>query len=349
MKSHLLRTMLILTVVFLITGNMLVHAQKRGRSEQTVKPFIWLQTGLLNEDGDNNHPSFIFKRARFGLAGKAAEKVDYHFMVEAIHGAEFDPKLYQAWIGYRLDRDFSLRVGQFKYPFGIEAYPGFPFWKFIDASYVTNGIVKELGRNNPGEASGIYRDIGIEIAGRHRFDRDYSAGYKFMIMNGNGINTTDDNDNKDFVFHGNLQTPGNVGLGISFYSGAYDEPGETSSSSENAFGFDFVWNSEINNRDLRIQAELMAAVYDTQGGDPEPWGYYVFGTYYFTRKIELGMRYDFYEPDELEPAVENYKRVTLLFGYNIAKDQIIRINLDMIDDESDDIDYVFQLLCQIAI
>ncbi|PKK82531.1 MAG: hypothetical protein CVT49_13335 [candidate division Zixibacteria bacterium HGW-Zixibacteria-1] len=349
MKNHVLRTAVILAVIILLTGGLAVNAQKRGSTTSDIKPFVWLQTGLLTEDDNDTSPSFIFRSARFGFFGEATTDIEYHLMIEALQGSTFDPKLYQAWIGYKIGKEFGIRVGQFKYPFGIEAYPGIVYWKFINPSYVTEAIVKEMGRKGVDEESGVYRDIGIEAAGRHEFDRDYSANYNFMLMNGNGINTTDDNDHKDVVVHGNLNTPSGLKLGVSYFQGKSVSATDDRGLSESAFGFDFVWVNKINDRDFRLQGELITAIYEAPGRDPEPWGYYLYGSYFFTREIELGLRYDFYNPDALAPEVDNWKRATLMFGYSFARDQMIRINYEIIDDENDDMDYIFQVLCQIAL
>lgn len=349
MKNNIPKTALILAVMILLTCVMTVQAQKRATSASEIKPFVWLQTGLLNEDDNDTSPSFICRSARVGLYGKATRDIDYQLMFEAIHGADLDPKLYDAWIEYKFSRNFGLRVGQFKYPFGIEAYPGIVYWKFIDPSYVTEAIVREMGRKGAGEESGVYRDIGIEAAGRYQFEHDYSATYNIMLMNGNGINTTDNNDHKDIVLHGNLDTPSGLKLGVSYFQGKAVSETITEGLSESAFGFDFSWKNEINDRPFMLQGELMTAIYEQRGRDPEPWGYYLYGTYFFTEEIEIGLRYDYYDPDELEPGVDNNKRATLLFGYSFAKDQLIRVNYEIIDNEYEDMDYVFQVLCQIAL
>ena len=120
--------------------------------EPTYRPFLWVQPSFSNDEKDGKASTFHLKRTRFGTKGMVDERVGYDLMLEGIS----DPKVMQGWIDYILHPLYTIRVGQFKYPFGIEAYPGFIHWKFINPSFVTGGIVKELGRLDPGESSGLF-------------------------------------------------------------------------------------------------------------------------------------------------------------------------------------------------
>lgn len=348
MKCKSLILTLVLVAVFLTAGLTHVRAQKDcTKFKATYKPFYWLQAGFANEETEVENSTFQFRRARFGLKGMVCEKIGYHLMIEGIHGG-FAPKVYQAWIDYEFSPLANIRVGQFKYPFGIEAYPGFIWWKFITPSYVTTGIVKELGRINLGDESGLLRDIGVQLSGIHEFNNDLSALYKVMLMNGNGINKTDNNDRKDIVVRGILQTPG-AKFGLSYYNGSFRPTFGPENYGEWALGGDFTWVHDVNDNVFRFQAELITASYETILDDIKPWGYYFYGTWTAIPGPEIGLRFDFYEEDRNDEDLSERKRITLGAGYYFSKGNKVVINYELIDDDVYDTDNLLNAIFQIAL
>jgi hypothetical protein len=342
------------TLAFILAFFVLPKGEASDRNFQpTVKAFYWLQAGFLNDETEKSNPTFQFRRARFGLKGMVQEKIGYHLMVEGIHDG-IDPKVYQAWITCKLHPLANIRVGQFKYPFGIEAYPGFVWWKFYNPSFVSGGIVKEMGRKGADDPSGLFRDIGVEVAGTYIINDHYTATYKFIMMNGNGINKTDNNDFKDVILHGILKAPYGIELGASCYMGRYEDnvdiiDYDSVNYCEWAIGLDLTWKYKLLENDLRFQGELITADYETNGDDIKPWGYYIYGTYFVLPQVEAGIRYDFYEPDKNAAVTVEKKRVTLLAGYHFAEDQQININYEIIDDDASDRDNLLTVLFQITL
>ena len=117
-------------------------AQDVQKFEPTFTPFFWGQASVLNDESDGKILSFQLKRSRLGAKRMVHEKIGYHFMVEGLISSQ-ETRLLQAWINYKLQPLANIRIGQFKYPFDIEAYPGVINWKFINNSFVTVGFVKE--------------------------------------------------------------------------------------------------------------------------------------------------------------------------------------------------------------
>lgn len=348
MKTALKLTLAAIAILTITVNHS--SAQTTGtKFKPSVKTFYWLQTGYLNNETDGSNPTFQFKRARFGIKGKVLENVGYHLMIEGIHDG-VDPQLYQAWIDYYLHPLANIRIGQFKYPFGLEAKPGFVFWKFIDPSYVTSGIVNNLGRINTGDSNGLFRDIGAMISGKHKINDDFTAGYEFMVFNGNGILTTDNNSAKDFAFRGNLKAPYGLHFGVAYYMGKFFNSTDSTDYDENAIGIEFMMEHEVAQRMLRLQGEYIMATYETSSDDIKPQGYYVYGTYYVIPKmVELGVRYSFYEPNKDAATTVERTKTTLGATYYLGKNQLIRLNYDLIEDDVTNSDNIMTLLFQITL
>jgi len=336
-----------IVALMFLTGSKSV-AQDVKKFEPTFTPFFWGQASVLNDETDGKNSSFQLKRSRIGAKGMVHEKIGYHFMVEGLISSQ-ETRLLQAWINYKLHPLADIRIGQFKYPFGIEAYPGFINWKFINNSFVTVGFVKELGRKNSGESSGFFRDVGAQLAGVHKFnDSGYSVGYKVMLMNGNGILKTDNNEEKDVVLHTNLGAPLGINFGVSYFKGTFENDTNPSSLDESAFGFDFTWQHKLLAKDFRIQGEYMRANYKTAADDIEPWGFYIYGTCFVIPKVELGLRYDYYESNDKVKGGTDQKRMTLSAGYYVTKYQRINLNYEVREDDMKYTDNLLAAQFQIA-
>ncbi len=313
----------------------------------TFTPFLWLQSSFVNDETAGKNATFQLTRARLGASGMVREKISYHLMMEGVLGGK-TTALLQAWMEYELHPLAALRIGQFKYPFGIEAYPSIIYWKFIDPSFVTNGITRELGRINPEQSSGSFRDIGVQLAGELESQNGFALGYKIMAMNGNGILQTDNNANNDMALRGHLKMPRGINLGASYFRGKFTSTTALAAFAESAFGVDVAWNHKALGRELRIQGEYILANYETSGDDIEPRGYYLYGAYFFLPKVELGIRYDAFQPNKNLSQTVNQKRTTLLAGYYFDKTQRITVNYEIRDDGLKGTDNILTALFQIA-
>ncbi len=344
-----LRVSLIAIAILAITMNFASAQTSAKKFEPSVTTFYWLQSGYLNDETDGSDPTFQFKRARVGIKGKVLDNVGYHLMIEGIHNG-LEPRLYQAWIDYYLHPLANVRIGQFKYPFGLEAKPGFVFWKFIDPSFVTGGIVNNLGRINTGDSNGLFRDIGAMVSGKHKINEDFTAGYEAMVFNGNGIWNTDNNSAKDFALRGILEAPYGTHLGLAYYMGQFFNNTDSTDYDESAIGLEFMMEYELAMRMLRVQGEYIMATYKTSGADIKPAGYYVYGTYYvLPEMVELGVRYAFFEPNSDAATTVERTKTTLGATYYLGKNQLIRLNYDIIDDDVTDADNLMTLLFQITL
>ncbi len=288
---------------------------------------VWVVSNYQYIDNDNLTPNntFNLKHARFIVKGKLLKNIDYHAMVDLHDNAVKGAKFMQAWVGYTVTKALKFRVGQFKYPFGIEAYPSLMKWKFTNPSFITGSIVKKLG-----SSGNAFRDVGAQVFGAHKFSKSVSLEYKVMIMNGAGANKAENNNDKDIVVYAGLKLPKKIHLGASLYSGKGGPNGELS---ETAFGL----QAKFNTKKLALQAEYITANFDkTTTTEVKPNGFYAYASYKILPKVELGLRIDRYKADT---DANEMKRLTFATGYYFNPINRIMVNYEV----KENMDNVFTL------
>lgn len=206
---------LLALILFLSTQ---IYSQSKTQYK-SPKMKLWVWGSLQNDATENKIPAteFQMRAARIILLGKFNSGVGYHIMADMYDKGNMRPTLMQAWFSYDFNKYLQMRMGQFKYPFGTEAYGPLVKWKFINPSYVTGKVVKTLG--NEGS---IFRDIGLQLSGIAKINKNFAFVYKAMVMNGNGANTFENNDTKDIVGFAGIKLPYNAMISGSFFNGKSD-------------------------------------------------------------------------------------------------------------------------------
>jgi hypothetical protein len=351
----------LLASVLVLSGA--VHQSVKGQEPQqgpssfhpTFNPFFWLQIESQLDLGDEDEQSLMLQKARFGANGKVAEDLSYHFMFDgAISGAdERETKLLQTFLRYSVSDRTSLKLGQFKYPFGIGTYPAFSRWDFNHPAFINGGIARDLVRRDAGTGPGFFRDFGLEVASSRQLGSGYRLGYKVMAMNGNGILKNDDNNSLDFVGRASLSSPKQGGfgtwtVGTSFYRGSLHLEGDPSidtddeAHDEDAWGVDFRWDlHEDHLRVATVQAEMITATTEAGShdiitdGPVSPSGYYVQGSYFTSPDVFWAVRYEEFDHDDDTDGLDSRDRTTLGAGYypyGQKKLHRINVNYELHDD-----------------
>jgi len=334
---------------FLIEGDKMLKLKKRSfwilffflfsiisaqNNEENKIPNFTVQIGGTyfydGTEGANPASTFALGFARLVANGKITKMLSYQIMTDlaglsdAASGlATRRSILKQAWVEYNLNKLANFRVGQFKYPFGLEAYGSVTKWKFIIPSYATIGISKRLGLEGS-----MFRDIGAQFSGTISGGKNVSIVYKAMVMNGNGPNILDNNSEKDFVANLAVKLPFNLSIAGSYFAGkTYDSDG--AGVDENAFSA----NIAVQNSRFTLQAEYLSAKNNYATKEVTPSGYYAYGTYKLFNNLELGIRYDAYDKDTAEDN-NSKSRVTLMTGYYFSKLNRIMLNYSLRNDEA---------------
>ncbi len=185
---------------------------------------LYVPPKLIGPDLDTQS-AFNINRARVGVRGTGMPidpNVNYFFLVEFGNNAITNPgssfaKVTDASITLNHLKDFvRARAGQFKIPMAEEIYQGIALFDYVNFTAGTNQLLLERIPNRtytgnvpaqplpPGTSLNAYnqsvaaaRGIGLQLFNTVHVAPTWEVGYSFMVDNGNGINTSDNDDNKD--------------------------------------------------------------------------------------------------------------------------------------------------------
>ena len=261
---------------------------------------------------------FDIRRARLDVKGIISPYWSYRVQFELGGTAKlpevYAPKLLDAYAELKLNDYLNFTIGQAKVPFSLENLTASNKLELIDRSQAVEALVargKDVGGNQNG------RDIGIQLGGTILKVKDRPVvDYRLGVYNGSGINTVDNNENKDIAARLLLHPV--VGLDISgaLYDGSRlapevkevkDKDGKITTVATAAktvnrdrYGFDVNYDW----RNLAIRSEYIHGtdnVFNKKGfyDQIDEEGYYVQAGYYFMqKKLQLIAKYDFYDADK---------------------------------------------------
>lgn len=154
--------------------------------------------------------TFNVRRARIGLRGQLDyNRINYFFLSEFGNNGitrEGGAQLTDASVTLNHIPNAHIRLGQFKTPGSNEAMKAIHTFDWNNFTNATDQLLLERFTNGdgskPGDANGLngpvgaFRDIGIQVFNTFKKgDREFT--YAAMVGNGNGINRTDNDNNKD--------------------------------------------------------------------------------------------------------------------------------------------------------
>ena len=175
--------------------------------------YDWIDSGKEGETTGTS--SFYLRRLRFILAGdlyrgKKGAKIDYRVYVDLCRIPK-NPIL-DMWVRYQPVKEFGVQFGQFKNPLSFEASISPAKYDFIDFSYVVSNLAK-MGADDLTGYNMTARDAGFQLFGGLLHRDGYSIiNYNIGVVNGNGINTKDDNKSKDVFGRLTIKTSNDFAL-----------------------------------------------------------------------------------------------------------------------------------------
>jgi hypothetical protein len=299
--------------------------------------------------------AFNVNRARIGVRGVAMpldQKINYFLLLEMGNNAITEPtssfaKATDASITFNHLKGARVRAGLFKYPGAEEGLQAIHVFDYINFTWVTNQMLLERfpnraytpnnapttlppeSRLNGFERSvGAFRDVGVQVFDSFNVGDNWDVSYAVMKGNGNGLNFSDNDDNKDLYVYASAEKvfagAGPRRQGLKFF--AWSQTGDRTADLTN----DDIFNPEEYDRDrmgfgikylrkgLRLSGEYMKGegmIFqaphnasfgigpgqgnpDAAGGNgayAEGTGYYIEGGYRFPNSgWELDLRYDVY-------------------------------------------------------
>jgi hypothetical protein len=178
-------------------------ALEKVRQYVKLSAFMQAQYDWLSDTNGNDKTgtsSFYIRRVRFTLAGdlyrgKKGARLDYRVYFDLCRIPK-NPIL-DMWIKYQPCKEFAVQFGQFKNPVTFEASISPSKYDFVDFSYAVCNLAK-MGANDVAGLNVTARDAGFMFLGGFLHREGYSIiNYHIGVLNGNGLNTKDNNKSKD--------------------------------------------------------------------------------------------------------------------------------------------------------
>jgi phosphate-selective porin len=266
---------------------------------------------------DENENAFKFKRARVGVRGEIYKDFHYYLQVETspfINGSG-SVELLDAFVSYRKFNWAKMSVGSFKQPFSLEVTTPCHGLTTIDRAIVLDQLVSPQ------------RDYGLMVFGGNKFTR---FNYAVALMNGSGLNTTDNNSKKDFIARATYKVFDFMTVGGSF---RYGYP-NTKDDSRTTVGAELL----VEYDKFKFQGEY---VYDegdynqaVSGGCGDPIGAlgekrdgaYAMLTYDTKWNIQPVFKYEYFDSDLDVKKVGYQEMMTIGVNYFIGKNVRFQLN-----------------------
>ena len=235
--------------------------------------------GVVHEQfvsGPDETSTFISKRARLTFKGEINE----YARIKIQGDLAKTPKLLDGQVTISPHPQWSFSMGQYKPPFGTDFLTSATSTPFVNRSWAAG-----LGTD---------RDVGATMSFRYKFGPDYSLKLTAGMFNGSGINTSDANNNKNFVARLEAAMFGMFTLSPNVYAGKTNEVDLFKQDLVDVGGsLTWTWRSEI------LEAEYIYS----ERGDTERNGWYVWGGHSFDiglgflQQLQLLARFEQYDPD----------------------------------------------------
>lgn len=336
--------------------------------------------------------AFNVNRARIGIRGVAMPldpKVNYFLLLEMGNNGITEPenavaKMTDASVTLNHIKGMRIRTGLFKTPGSEEALQAIHVFDYINFTWVANQMLLErfpnanYTKNNAPQSLpietrlngfdkgvGAFRDVGVQVFDWFKVGVDWEVAYAVMIGNGNGLNFSDNDDNKDLYLYFSAEKVfgGKGARRQGFKMFAWSQSGKRTADlskddgfnpqeydrDRSGFGFKYLRNG------VRVTAEYMKGegmifqaphnpsfgIGPGQGNPNSPagngayaesTGYYVEGGYRFPgTRWEIDLRYDQYNRLEGNKFEIQFKRTTLGVQYFFNPRVRLALNYELRD------------------
>jgi Gram-negative porin len=321
----------------------------------------------------DSQSAFNVNRARVGVRGTGLpldSKVNYFLLAEFGNNGITAPGGYSAAL---TDASITLnhipgariRAGMFKYPGAEEGLQAIHVFDYINFTSVTNQMLLErfpqsTDTNSAPQATpdanmaqysrsvGAFRDVGVQVFDTFKSD-SWEHSYAIMLGNGNGLNYSDNDDNKDLYLYWSSENvfggKGGRREGLKMFAwyqdgkrtNAYDKTQEQDRT-RSGLGVKYLA------KPFRVTAEYMQGegmIFQGQHrpahifNDEEADGGYIEGGWYIPNtNFEIDLRYDTYTRGENHPtsaANDESTADTITLGTQYHFNKKTRVNVEYAD------------------
>jgi hypothetical protein len=246
---------------------------------------------------------FSIAQGRFGVNGDISSYFSYGFSIETTNSDTANNRmLYDLYIDTTIVRNFKIRLGQFKYAFGLEQTTPDADLELINKAEVVNNLVKPS------------RDIGVQLSRDLPLDW-LRPNVTLALFNGSGSNAEDENDRKTFIGRLTVTPFNGLTAGASYYDGTTGKADQKTRG-----GFELKYE---NNR-LLAKGEYIF------GKDKavRKAGYYLTLGYTVLPGTVVLFRYDWWNANQ-DLSDLDVSRLTFAVNYFFSKNVLLRTNYEL--------------------
>ena len=240
----------------------------------------YAQVGYTYDDaGEKASNTFDLKRAIFMARGKITDKWSCYFMYSFANTG----KILEAYTEYRFLPQLTARIGQFKTMYTIENPMSPCFVELINCYSQAVNYLAGINGSDPLYGSNSGRDMGILIYG-DLFKKKLS--YNLAVMNGQGINLKDKNNQKDIVAASSVNP--DIAIGDSYTRNRWSA------------------GATIQTKPVSLRTEYLAG----KDGHVKSDGYYATASVHVLPKFDIVASYDYFNKDK----AQDYKQSNYVAG-----------------------------------
>lgn len=253
----------------------------------------YAQVGYTYDDaGDKKSNTFDIKRVILMANGKITDKWSVYFMYSFANTG----KILEAYTEYRFLPQLTARIGQFKTMYTIENPMSPCFVELINCYSQAVNYLAGINGSDPLYGSNGGRDMGILIYG-DLFNK--FAHYNLAVMNGQGINLKDKNNQKDIVGSLMVHPLDWLAVGGSFIKGKGCAVGTSAINPGIVAGESYTRNrwsagATIKTKPIDIRTEYLAG----KDGRVKSDGYYASASVHVFPKFDIVASYDYFNKDK---------------------------------------------------
>ena len=240
-------------------------------------------SGLVNaryswSDKEGDSHGFDIRRVRLAADGVLDENLDYKFQAEY----ETSVKVIDAYLRWKIAPEINVQVGQYKVQYSQETLYGPATWLTIENP---TAVAKLNGYNDLSGLKANGRDVGVTLYGDLL---NKVLSYRVGVFNGNGINTKDNNDKKDFAGLLWLRPLKQLAFSVGHYQGSYGAKGDEHVRIRTSAGV------EYKNDKLTLRGEYLNGNTAGQKSD----GAYATVGYFVSKSIQPVVSVDYFKADK---------------------------------------------------
>lgn len=271
--------------------------EEKKKEETTLKQVVntfkerislsgYMQTSYTYDDADGGSNTFEVKRAILTVKAKITDRWDFCFMYNFANTS----KILEAYTEYQFFPELSVRFGQFKTMFTIENPMSPSTLELINVNSQATNYLTGYDSSDPLYGSSAGRDIGLMIYGDlfHSF-----VSYNLAVMNGQGINKKDGNNQKDIVGRLIFNPWKWLSIGGSFIKGKGCAVATSDVNPDIQVGDNYTRNrwglsALVKTQPLDIRTEYL----NGKDGHVKSRGYYATFSYHALKKFDVIASYD---------------------------------------------------------